>query len=474
MKKNILLVFAISVVFLTFNACQDRSDLTAPAINDGSADFSRLVSIGNSLTMGIQSNSCWQSAQQYSIGNQFAKQVGNVTYAQPYVSDPGLGQRIEIQSLMTYPPTLAYNTNMGVPLNSSYEAPYNNLGISGAILYDIMDSTDLATKTIKRQNPYFQLVLRDQTKFGSSIYAQAKNLKPTFILLDIGNNDALGYGLSGGTSGPDATGKLPTDQNVFAALYSQLAAAIKADMPSTKVAIANIPDINSIPYFTTVGPLIALELAIANVDLYYQKTNETGIASGKTRLTSANDVLITLPGVVYATLIGKATGQFYRDNGYTALPAGIDTTKPFGVDPRNPWPNALVLDLDEQAILANAIASFNKTIAGIVSANSNFVLVDVNSLFNTLKLGYTANGLLFNSSYITGRLFSLDGVHPTSQGYAVFTNEFIRSINAKFGANISLINVATVPGSLTLSKTGYPEIPYRFQAVAGTFRNIQY
>lgn len=486
MKKNILLLAVSVCIVFVFNACQDRSDLTAPSMpNTGSANFTRLVSIGNSLTAGIQSNALFQSAQEYSIGNQIAKQVGGVTYAQPYVSDPGFGPRIEVQSLTATSAVLYYNTASGVPTNSAYAAPYNNLGISGAILYDILDSTDFAAKSTARKNPYFLHVLRNAS-FGNSIYAQTKNQNPTFILLDIGNNDALGYALSGGTTGTDLTGKLPTDPAMFNALFMQLISKISAEMPSTKVAIANIPNINGIPYFTTVGPQMALGIAAAKMQnpaiqgLIYQKsTDGTGMGSGLSNLNLANDVLITLPGITYAPLLGQPTGQFYRDNKFPALPAGIDTTKPFGFHPQNPWPNALVMDLDEQAKLTAAITSFNQTIANAAASNQNFVLVDINKLFASLKAneavgGTDYNGIKFFTSFLTGGLFSLDGVHPTSQGYAIFANEFIKAINTKFNASIPLINVAAVPSSIFLEKRSFFGTPANIQIEPGLFNNVSF
>jgi len=484
MKRNIFLLIVSAFIVFSFNACQDRSDLTAPvAPGTGSASFVRLVSIGNSLTAGIQSNSLFESAQNYTIGAQIARQVGGVTYAQPIVTDPGMGQRIEVQAL-TPSVVINYNYNQGTPTNSNYALPYNNLGISGAILYDIMDTTDFAAKSAARKNPYFSLVLRNAA-FGKSIYEQAKKQNPTFILLDIGNNDALGYCLSGGTSGTDATGKLPTDGAVFNALFNQLIGKIAAEMPNTKVAVANIPNINSIPYVTTVGPQMAVGLAgakLANpaiVGLIYQK-NSDGTGPGTGVSPAITDVMITLPGMVYAPLLGKSTGQFYRDNKFPALPAGIDTTKPFGFHPQNPWPNALVLDADEQAKLATAVTSFNQTIKAAVDANpNNFVLVDANKLYNNLRAndavgGTVYNGVKFMTSFISGGLFSLDGVHPSSQGYAIMANEFISAINAKWGASIPLINVAAVPASNPLAKMGINGQLDKIIAKPGVFNNIQF
>ena len=86
-------------------------------------------------------------------------------------------------------------------------------------------------------------------------------------------------------------------------------------------------------------------------------------------------------------------------------------------------------------------------------------MVDVNSLFNSIRAsdatgGTTYNGVKFTTTFVTGGLFSLDGVHPTAQGQAIVANEFLKVINDKFGSSYPLIDVSAIPGSLTLAKKG--------------------
>ena len=42
-------------------------------------------------------------------------------------------------------------------------------------------------------------------------------------------------------------------------------------------------------------------------------------------------------------------------------------------------------------------------------------------------------------------IFSEDGVHPNSRGYAITANAMIEAINAKFNANIPLADSRSVP-----------------------------
>ena len=101
------------------------------------------------------------------------------------------------------------------------------------------------------------------------------------------------------------------------------------------------------------------------------------------------------------------------------------------------------------------------------ATSRGFAVVDIYSLLNAIgePSGIVVNGITFSSQFITGNTYSLDGVHPTTQGYGIVANAFIETINNKYGASIPLIKVATLPGSLifegvSLGKYGIPAIPH--------------
>ncbi|HEY6437347.1 MAG TPA: hypothetical protein VIY47_12215, partial [Ignavibacteriaceae bacterium] len=302
-----------------------------------------------------------------------------------------------------------------------------------------------------------------------SQFQQAKLVNPTLLTLWIGNNDVLIYAGSGGV-----TPSSPTPPQVFEALYSQLADSIAS--LGSQVIVANIPNVSVIPYFTTVGPQMAFSIpwgllaSSGAPGLFYQKHGETinpasyidsvGLLTGQ--------ISIILPGSSYAPLLGLPTGKYYVDNSLS-LPAGIDTTKPFGFHPQNPWPDGLTLDADEITTANSSVDQYNSTIEMIATAKS-WGLVDINTTFNQMRSndftgGTNYNGINFKTTYVSGGLFSLDGVHPTSQAHGIIANEFIKVINSRFNAAIPLIDVSTIPGSLpmagqySLSKDGYPLLP---------------
>lgn len=474
--KKILSVFIVLIAsFSLFNGCEDRTELSAPVVpplSTGTANFTRLVSIGNSLTAGHQSNSLFESAQKYSFGSLLAKQV-NSAYHQPLVSDPGIGGRINLTGFTTTTPAspiFSYSPAAGGnPLNLNHTAPYNNLGIPGAILFDIMDTTDFAQKSIARNNPFFNLVLRNKA-LGNSIFAQAKALNPTFLVVWIGNNDVLGYATSGGTRGTDQTGKLPSDANVFAFLYSQLVTRIASEMPTAKAVFGNIPNVTSVPFFKTVGPSVAAAIKKAQVTtpaipgLVYATSASPFRAVASVTSLSSFGTLLTLSSSTHAGLLGQPTGKYYRDKNI-ALPAGIDTTKPFGFDTANPFPNEYVLDPDEIIVANNAVTSFNNTIKTSVTANNNYALFDANAYMNELSTsGLTVDGFGYTAGFITGGVFSYDGVHLSDRGNGLIVNKIIEVINLKFSATIPRVNLNTLSGlkfskQVQYDKMGLPIFP---------------
>lgn len=452
-------IFSVAVMLITAG-CADETPSGLPQAGLGNVAVSKYVSIGNSLTAGYQSGALYEDAQMYSFPNLIARQLrtagANIgTFEQPIWGNPGSPDatgkagRYEIISL-TGPVIGPRGLNPGTATNLALTRPYDNLGIPGAILYDFLDTTgassNFVSKAVSRANPFFPHVLRSAA-FGSSIFNQLKNISPApdIVTFWLGNNDVLGFATTGGTSVSPFSGQAtPTPSATFAAMYSQAMDSLRAILPNAKIIVANIPDVRSVPYFTTVGPAVLASLKGA-IPISYQKHGTTGPGDGASFLTEAQPPLLILPSISYAPLIGQATGKYYRDKNIP-VPAGIDTTKAFGINYLNPIPDALILDSLEQAMAASAIAAFNQSIAQFAAAK-NAAVVDVNGIFNTIKAnGLNIAGEVYTTAYVTGGLFSLDGVHPSSRGAGIVANEFIKVMNMSFGMSVPSVNIAELPG----------------------------
>ena len=488
MKKiNKILVLTFLILALALLGCEDRNDLTAPkAPSTGNANFTTLVSIGNSLTAGYQQGALYKSSQDYSFGNLIAQQV-HTTYEQPLFSDPGMHHngptdgRMEVTSLSPFAFTI--DKAKGTALNANYAKPYNNMGIPGIILADVLTATK-SPSIYSGSNVFIDLILRNgSSQTPATPIQQALSLKPTFVLGWIGNNDILGHATTGGT--------LPfTPVATFQALYAQFAGALAQS--GAKAALANIPDVSAIPFFTTVGPQLAagspwILIAAGQAglrqlglpldpsgDIIYESESGSNFGMFPSKIAFANSsslknltVLITLSAGSFTSFLGDTTGAYYNATGIT-VPPGYDTSTPFGFSPVNPLPGNFVLDPAEIAEVKSVTTEYNAAIATQASTY-HFALVDINTFFNGVAAsGYTSvDGNKYTTEYVNGGLFGLDGIHPTTQGYGIIANKFIDAINSSFNAKIPKVNVSTLPGSLVISsgkvakfgKYGIPVFP---------------
>lgn len=460
------------ILALTMVSCKKDENTvvdTTPPWSAGSANFTRYVALGNSITAGYQSNATSSRDQVFSFPNLLAQAIRTTDFQQPLMKEPGVGNRQRLLSLTG--PVITFETGANpldpaTNLNVALPRPYNNLGIPGAVLFDMLDApTSFLAKSAARTNPYFVLIQRD-TALGRSLVAQARKLQPTFMTVWIGNNDVLGYATSGGSGAP-------TSAALFDVLYLQLMDSLRAITPN--VIVANIPDVTAIPFFTTVGPSMRAGIP-AGIWLRYQRGTNRGVSFDSTRFAEANAPLILLSGSTYAGLLGRAGGQgggkYYRDNNISPLPAGIDTTKPFGFHPQNPWPGVFTLDADEQATAAAAVTAFNTSIRTHATAKG-FGIVDVNAIFKEIsQKGLFVQGVgTFSTAYIIGGLFSYDGVHPSSRGNAIIANEFIKVINTKYNATITPVSVQSQP---PLQGLGFGKVPSTISDFSGILPPTDY
>ncbi len=128
--------------------------------------------------------------------------------------------------------------------------------------------------------------------------------------------------------------------------------------------------------------------------------------------------------------------------------------------------------------MSQAVQGYNQAISAIQASHPDKIaLADIYTALNEFnQTGYEAQGIDLTSAYITGGAFGLDGIHPTSQGYAFIANIFIQAINKQFGSNIPIVPISMVPSSIVLAPTGlgkivWPEV--RYSALEPAIRLLQ-
>jgi lysophospholipase L1-like esterase len=375
---------------------------SAFAVDTGTASFTTYVALGDSLTAGFSSGSLNRTYQVNSYPALIYRQAtGNTTgFEQPLVSEPGLPGILTLRSLR--PLSVAPTAGTGQPLNLNLARPYNNMAVPGARLHDLLTKTQSTSA-----NDITDLILR---KLGFTQLQQGLSLKPTFVTLWIGNNDAL----AAATSGIAIPGVTLTPVDQFQADYTAVVNAIAAS--GAKMAIANIPDVTSIPFVTTISRFIVNPATNQPVLV---NGNPVPLIGPNGPLQAGDFVLLT------------ATAELAQGRGIPAALGGSGL----------PLSDTSVLSAAEAATIKDYVNNYNAIIAKAAS-DKGAAFVDSNSLLrNVATNGIHLGGITYGSAFLTGGVFSYDGVHPTAFGYAYIANAFIGAINAQFGGDIPPVDL---------------------------------
>ncbi len=106
-----------------------------------------------------------------------------------------------------------------------------------------------------------------------------------------------------------------------------------------------------------------------------------------------------------------------------------------------PLSNSAVLSGQELGAISNRVQALNGIIATVAN-EAGAALFDLNAFFRDISAnGFRVGGVELTTDFLTGGIFSYDGVHPAPLGYAVLANQFIRTINDGFGADIPLADL---------------------------------
>ncbi|MFY0602429.1 MAG: G-D-S-L family lipolytic protein [Flavobacteriaceae bacterium] len=451
-------------------------------LSTGSADFSKFVAVGNSLTAGYADGSLFQAGQVNSFPNIMSQMMANGgggTFMQPMMNDNIGGLLI---GGARYPdgafgPRLYFNGagpallpgNPTTETTNILSGSFNNMGVPGAKSFHLLAPGygNVANISAGLANPYF---VRFASSPNATVIGDAMAQSPTFFSLWIGNNDVLGYATSGG-DGSDPI----TDPTVFAQAYTALISTLTSG--GAKGVVANIPDVTSIPYFTTVPynpvPMDAATSGALNAQLLgpviqiltlYGQPNRLSLleASSNNPLMIVDETLLNLSAEIsgalqaggvplaQAELMGNLYGRARHATSadLITLPSSslIGTTEPGIPAPFNtrgvtfPFQDKNVLIPSEQMAISDATTLYNNTILSLASANG-LAHFDANGLMTQLSTtGLEFDNFTVTSNLVFGGAFSLDGVHLTARGYAFVANKMFDAIDLTYGSNFKESN----------------------------------
>jgi len=437
------IVYIIIVGFL-FSCKPELDDFE---ITPGSADFNTYVSLGNSLTAGYADGALYISSQQNAYPSILAKQfskAGGGNFGLPLMPDEeGIGIlqipqppffRLESKLVMGGQMVCGTQSLGPVRLNqdpdqmillgkllSPVSGEINNFGVYGAKTVHLLapgygDPAGL-TAFPPTANPYF---VRFASSDSTSILLDAMLKNPTFFTLWIGNNDVLGYALTGGI------GDVITPEDDFKNYLTQILSKLASN---AKGAIANIPSITSIPYFNTVpynGLVLTDQNNVEKLNMAYSQLGISFNLGQNPFIIADNNAPGGLRKIKTSELILLSVPQD------SLICGGWGSMKPI--------PDQYVLSESEITMIKNAVQGYNQIISGLAN-DFNLAYVDTYTELISAEDGFVVDGVPLSTEFITGNIFSLDGIHLTPIGNAYVANLFIQSINGKYGSSISRVSL---------------------------------
>ncbi len=358
--------------------------------------FERLVVVGDSLSAGFQNFSLYDSSTVPGapLGGQtrgypalIAKQAG-VALTLPLISLPGIPSALALT-----PSGIVRPSGVGSRTNPAEQV--TNLSVPGFLVADVLSRPFPGNPTANLIDALSDVILGSPGNIhgcgpfplstGVLIVSQvtcAAALKPTAILVSIGNNDAL-QALT--------LGAPPTDPATFSSSLNQLLRTLRTT--NAQIVMANIPDVTEIPFLLSVPAF----------------KSQCGFVPP-----------------------GSSNSDYVVPDITNPLLTKINVCANYSVRPA-----ALVLSAKI------AVEQFNQIIADSAE-QYNVEVVDVNGLFSDInKKGYRVGGQKLTTDFLGG-IFSLDGIHPTNTGQAILANLFIKAMNSHLGAAIPPVYVEQI------------------------------
>lgn len=476
MIKNIkwILIASLGIV----SCSQDDVDTSGiepeVVVSAGTADFSKYIALGNSLTAGYADNALFKSGQMNAYPKLMAEQfalVGGGEFKVPYMNDnvggllfggnpnPAFGPRLIFTGTTSIPLPGGVSTTevLGPPLTGGF----NNMGVPGAKSFHLLapgyGNPQGLVSIPATANPYF---VRFASSTGTSILTDAMAQTPTFFSLWIGNNDVLGYATTGGDGSDPITPATGVPGVGFDGTYSALINTLTSN--GAKGVIANIPDVASIPFFRTVpynaitltdvqaaalnagyaaynGGLVAVGPALTDTERARRTIN---FVAGKNAPVIVDEYLTNLSGLSIPSY-RHATSEDY----IVLLSQGVSAQAHLGAGNGTQFPlqDRWVLSKDEVSEIRTATTSYNLTIKGLADAKG-LAYVDANAVLNQLANGGILSGTYhFTNQYVQGGAFGLDGVHLTARANSYIANKFLEAIEKTYGASFRKFKAQNFP-----------------------------
>ncbi|WP_439699133.1 SGNH/GDSL hydrolase family protein [Mucilaginibacter sp. AW1-7] len=419
---------------LFFSACRLETSINPEKqintpVNTSVGFYTRYIAIGDSQTAGYANDGLYNWAIYNSFPNIFAGSLegaGLKAFNQPLFSIAQMngtgfmelkgtdanGQPLIVRDTLKTAIRESINISGSgtIQLLSKFSGDNDNFGVAGLKVADVTNTQAGNT------NRYFERLLPLNAPANNTSYVDFVTSKPFgFFTLNLGINDVFGYAAGGGVNLNSLT-----DKTIFNAAYAALVNKLTGN--GAKGVLTTIPDVSTLPFFTTnrltdiLNKAKLINPAFDKLYIEAKQSTDAGQDDHETRTATAADLLLLSLNVAQ---IGKPVQTQHGVQYY-----GLSLYAPI----ENKW----VLDANEIAIIEDYTNAYNKYIKATALSKS-MALFDAFTFFYNVKGGMVIQGIPVSSNYLTGGLFSLDGVHLSPRGNAVLANMYVAVTNAKYG-----------------------------------------
>ena len=406
----------VAFASLALVACsEDRT--TGPA---GQEAFDRYVSIGTSVSMGVQSDGVYYATQQHAWPALLAHQAFGGRFTEPLVAGPGCYSPLIAPIQFTrrlsgaaYPGILG--SDQTCALFGSVTLPTNNVAIDGATTYAALhvtpDTVAAAPTTVEsdQRKRLYKAVLAPKLTQVTSMMAQ----KPTLVSVELGANEVLRT-VTGGILVPAQAYRQPDATFTYypVALWQPQYDAIVDSVAKTgaKALLVSVPLIPSL-------------VGVYPGDDFYQQAaafQQFGIIVNPDCQGNTN--------LIYA--FGKVL---------TAL----GSPKPYNFScTDNPTAADFIMTQADTAFVDNLIRQMNTHISAQASSHG-WAYFEFNA---ALARFVAAKGHFSLNNFLTcnrpfGQYVSLDGIHPTADGQQEIANAAADALNTQYSFEIPKVTV---------------------------------
>lgn len=437
----------IMLTGLILSSCLQEPNIEAPSA--GSADFIKVVVVGDSYTSGFQNGALSHKAQEQSLGALIVKQIHEVSpqdfrqafmpdlggewigiglnskpWESSYVYESKMGTRVDCEGTSSLGPVKASHTASSA--NDYWGTVYNAVVLNDFSIPEA-NLADLLSTDLDQRNAYYDRI--DNFLNGARPIDVILDQDPSFFIAWLGMEDVYRYARNGGYQQT-----LPTMSEFSDRLDSIV------DLMMTKAnggVLATIPHFSHFPYYTLI-PYDGAELTLNKAD----SLNDIYSTSGLGHIVfqeGDNGFIIddsNAPNGVRQMLDGE----------YITISVPLDSMKCefYGIL-FSTIHSRYVLDTSDVSLLNDAISNYNTKIRQKASEH-DLALVEMESVYSEIGTKPIWDGVDMSLEFVTGNFFSLDGYHAHTKGQAYLANEFIKAINLKYGATISPVNGSAYDG----------------------------